>query len=512
MHHTKSRNFFFSKGIDPVIESISAAKDFLKIVSFQLTSPRIVGAIEDACKRGVRVSVITLPPDSYAGDSTEIEVLFDNLCSYGVDLSLCSWEVGEPRLTTTSLSGTKEGGMGQKWYALHAKFLVTEHNAQISSSNCADEHRLECYLNLYDDDSIDEFVGKFQYLKEMFIDTKEPPIPGAFITYLPPDLQEEVRSRHSHEGRLIVKQYPQTLCPTGLLRPGLTISPFQGRARDVISEMIQTAERFLFLSSERFFDEDLTEQLLARIRAKPLNVKILAGPPQDVRQSPGKARSMIENLIAAGCEYAFPPNIHAKLWVSDKWFSIGSVNLTKMNLGFYPQGNQYRADTQVLYMQDDASLIERAATSYDEWFQSSPQGITVLSAVANKIQRARHTFRSQGLKCTSNAAALVSRLESYFAIEAVKKTNEIFRLATILVKKHDGRKVEEKHVAMAVILLLLKERRHSEDDILSKLAKVISSDLIRTALVELDIYDYITKEVDGWAINIAVLIDEQPCP
>lgn len=134
------------------------------------------------------------------------------------------------------------------------------------------------------------------------------------------------------------------------LKPGLMVSPFEGRARDILMKMIDLTEEFLFLSSERFFDEELTGHLLARLRQEPVTVKLLAGPPQYVRQAPAEARAMIEKMLAAGCQYASPRNIYAKLWVNEKWLSIGSPNLTKMNLGFSPQRGQWRADTQVLYL------------------------------------------------------------------------------------------------------------------------------------------------------------------
>jgi hypothetical protein len=255
MDSSKQTKFQLTEGIGPLLESIDNAQEYLKIVSFQLTSIRVVKALEQACQRGVKVSVITLPPDSYAGDRDIVERLFERLRSAGVDLSLCIWEVGEPRLTTTSLSGEREGGMGQKWYSLHGKFLVSECNAQISSSNCTDENRLECYLELYDASSIAEFDSKFLYMKEKFVGPDKSPVPGSFWSSLPIPLRDEVGERFSEEGRLIVKNYPEVLCPTGKLGSGLFVSPFEGKARDILTAVIDTAEQFLFLSSERFFDD-----------------------------------------------------------------------------------------------------------------------------------------------------------------------------------------------------------------------------------------------------------------
>jgi phosphatidylserine/phosphatidylglycerophosphate/cardiolipin synthase-like enzyme len=510
MASSEQIKFQYTEGIGPLLESIDNAQEFLKIVSFQLTSIHVITALEQACQRGVKVSVITLPPDSYAGDRSVIEALFERLRSAGVDLSLCIWEVGEPRLTTTSLSGAREGGMGQKWYSLHGKFLVSELAAQISSSNCTDENRLECYLELYDESSISEFDGKFSYLKETFVDPNKSPVPGSFWSSLPTPLRDEVEERFSKEGRLIVKDYPEVLCPTVTPRSGLSVSPFEGKARDILATVIDTAEQFLFLSSERFFDEEITELLLTRLSLRPLEVKVLAGPPQDVRQAPAKARSMLERLLAAGCEYASPPSIHAKLWLSDKWVVVGSANLTKMNLGFAPSRNSWRGDTQVLYMRDDPSLIGEAAIAFREQFDSSPKGISVLAGISSKIQAARSRFRSIGLKCSADAAALMARLESHFSIESIQKANEVSRLAAKLVHHDNRERVDEEHVAMAAILLLLRERRHQEDELAKKLSPALEQRLVSEALLGLAVRQYATETTDGWAIDIDTLVrDEQ---
>jgi phosphatidylserine/phosphatidylglycerophosphate/cardiolipin synthase-like enzyme len=509
MRLPKQWKFQFIDGIGPLLESIDNAEKFIKIVSFQLTSLRVIKALEKASRRGVQVSAITLPPDSYAGERNIVSELFNRLRSAGIDLSLCIWEVGEPRLTTTSLSGATEGGMGQKWYSLHSKFLVSERSALISSSNCTDENRLECYLELRDNSSICEFENKFEYMKEMFITPRKENVPGSLFPMLSASLQSEVQGKLKAERRLLIRDYPSNLCPTGELKPGLVISPFEGKARDILLNMIDMTEEFLFLSSERFFDEELTVHLLARVRQKPITVKLLAGPPQDVRQAPAKARAMVEKILAAGCQYASPRNIHAKLWLNEKWLVIGSPNLTKMNLGFSSQGSQWRADTQVLYTRGDEPLIHEAAAAFNRQFTVSPQGISVLAEISTKIQTARQRFRSVGLKCTTQAAVLVARLESYFAIEALQRAEEISKLAIKLVHREKREKVEDRHVTMAAILLLLTERRHEEKELVTKLSVVLEPTLIVDALKSLDVQRLIKETKDGWVIELDTLVEDE---
>jgi phosphatidylserine/phosphatidylglycerophosphate/cardiolipin synthase-like enzyme len=504
----KSWNFHFTEGIRPLLESINNAQRFLKVVSFQLTSLSIIEALEKAISRGVQVSVITLPPDSYAGDSIMVSRLFDRLQSCGVDLSLCIWEVGEPRLTTTSLSGAKEGGMGQKWYSLHCKFLVSDRGALISSSNCTDENRLECYLELLDNGSIAEFERKFDYMKKMFIDSNVGKIPGTLFSLLPLSSRDELQKQFAEEGRLLVKNYPDNLCPAGMLNAGFIVTPFEGWARDILFKMIDMTEEFLFLSSERLFDVELTDHLLSKLRQKSITVKLVAGPPNDVRQAPAKARAMIEKLLAAGCQYASPKNIHAKLWVNEKWLAIGSPNLTKMNLGFFPQGNFCRADTQVLYLHDNKSLIQEAANAFNQQFTSSSQGISVLAEISTNIKAARFRFRAVGLRCSPKAAILVARLETQFAIEAVQRAEEISKLAIKLVRRENKDKIEDMHIAMAAILLLLTERRHTEKELVKKLTPTLEPQLVLNAQKDLDTHHFIKNTSDGWVIELDTLIED----
>lgn len=509
MSSRSGKRFLFVPGIEPLLDSIESAKEFIKIVSFQLTSERIIEALEKACQRGLKVSAITLPPDSYAGDRAKVEALFHRLRSAGVDLSLCIWEVGEPRLTPTSLSGAVSAGIGEKWYSLHSKFLVTDSSALMSSSNCTDEDLLECYLQLQDSASISQFANKFQFFKKTFTEPSEGFPHGSLLYLLPRQLQTEVQMRFMNEGRLLVKEYPADLCATGQLNPSLIVSPFEGRARDILVEMIEDAKRFLFLTSERFFDEELTECLAAKLRKEPIQLKILSGPPQNVRQNPAKARAMLERILAAGGEYASLRNIHAKLWVNEAWLVIGSPNLTKMNLGFATQNNRWRADTQVLYLQNDKSLIEEAASEFLQQFNNSRYGISVLADVSSKIQAARHRFRSVGLKCSYNAATLMARLESYFSIEALQKADEISILAARLVRRDQRHKVEERHVAMAAILLLLRERRHQQDELVTKLSPVLTPASIDDALKGLTAHRLVKRTRDGLVIDLDTLIEDE---
>jgi pentatricopeptide repeat protein len=124
-----------------IYKTLNEAEKFIKIVVFQLTSKSIVDLLIKKSDERLDIEVITLPEDSYAKveDRDKIRMLYDSMISKGIELNLCDWEVGDPSLTDTSLSGEMAEGGGSKWYSLHGKFIITDKCSLISSSNLSDD-------------------------------------------------------------------------------------------------------------------------------------------------------------------------------------------------------------------------------------------------------------------------------------------------------------------------------------------------------------------------------------
>ena len=168
----------------PIYEVIGSANKFIKIVAFQLTSQSIINLLLKKAKENVNIEIITLPEDSFADVKarTRIREMYQTLKKNNIRLYICDWEVGEPKQTQTSQSGDISEGGGTKWYSLHGKFIVTEKNALIMSSNLTDEPLWEVYLVTSDEEHISLFISKFNYLKELFILKSSPiPVPHARI-------------------------------------------------------------------------------------------------------------------------------------------------------------------------------------------------------------------------------------------------------------------------------------------------------------------------------------------
>lgn len=133
-------NVRVEQGNSYLAECIAGARDRVVLVSFMLTSLGIVRALCEAARSGCKVSVLTLPSDMVrARDRAAVDRVkeyHEELKSRG-RLEYADLEIGDPRRTTTSQSDVRSGEVvGRKWYALHAKFLVTDGAVVMTSANC----------------------------------------------------------------------------------------------------------------------------------------------------------------------------------------------------------------------------------------------------------------------------------------------------------------------------------------------------------------------------------------
>ncbi|MCK4233025.1 hypothetical protein KAX75_01235, partial [candidate division WOR-3 bacterium] len=310
--------------------AIKEASDFIDIVTFQFTSENIVKLLVKKAIQGVRIRIITLPEDSYrdVSERKKITELYNFLTSKDIELNRCIWEVGVPELTETSLSGEQTEGGGNKWYALHGKFVVTDKKAFALSTNFTDEKQLEVYL-LYDDkDIIKDFRKKFDKIKDLFC-SKQEILPGSLYFQLPTGVQQEIKTLYERTKRINVKDYPPEVSPDAEIIKGFFLSPFEGRARIFLNNMIDQAEEFIYLSTERLFDDQIVKKLLSKAYMTDIPMKILTGHPRAVRQNPAKAEKMVEDLMAAGVEFAIIDDVHAKFWITEKYICVGSSNIGK---------------------------------------------------------------------------------------------------------------------------------------------------------------------------------------
>jgi phosphatidylserine/phosphatidylglycerophosphate/cardiolipin synthase-like enzyme len=107
--------------------------------------------------------------------------------------------------------------------------------------------------------------------------------------------------------------------------------PFDCKGRNFLMKIIEDAEEFVYLCSERFTDKEFFF-FLEKIRLKGITVKIFAKfASQDFQE---RIIKFAKDYLALGIEIKTQKNLHAKLVITDKLVSLGSINLNRMNLGF----------------------------------------------------------------------------------------------------------------------------------------------------------------------------------
>ncbi|MBA7527241.1 Cardiolipin synthase [subsurface metagenome] len=492
---------------NPIKDAIDGATKFINIVSFQFTSEKIIKLLIDKAHKGIEVRVITLPEDSYRDVTKRQQVsdFYKELSDSGIELNLCMWEVGVPELTETSLSGKQTEGGGNKWYSLHGKFVVTDKVALVLSTNFTDEEQLEAYLCYEDSEIIKSFRAKFNKINELFC-FKQEALPGSLYNQLPPPVQKELESLYKTSKRINIKKYPSELAPDVEIKRGLFLSPFEGKARTFFNNIINQAEQFIYLSTERLFDDQVVKVLLNKAYRTDIPIKIITGHPRKVRQNPSKAEKMVADLMAAGIDFTIIDDIHAKFWLTDKWVSLGSANLSKMNLGFVKTGNCWRANTETLWFDNNDRTISIAKNKYEEIFESSKSGIIALADVGTKVNKAKDLFAVFGFKSKKEAKIIMARIETQFTVENRQNIVRIAKLSARLAEIENVTFIIEEHVIMANILFYLRERKHDISEIQEKMADIINKQKIANAIEKLRKRKYIVKEHDFYTINIERLL------
>ncbi len=498
--------FSLERNRSSVERAIKNASKFIDIVSFQFTSQEIINLLIAKAKEGVSIRIISLPEDSY-GEVTQrkqIEQLYNSLIREGIELNRCIWEVGVPELTETSLSGVQTEGGGNKWYSLHGKFVVTDREAIATSLNFTDEAQLEVYLSYDNIKTIETFRKKFDFLKTQFC--FEDLASSLLYSRLPQELQQEIKKLFEQSGRINVKEYPPEFSPEKQIGQGLYLSPLEGRARTFFNQLIKEAKEFIYLSSERFFDDEVVKVLLSKAYLTDIPIKIMTRHPRTVRQNPSKAEKMSADLMAAGVEIIVIDDIHAKFWLTDNWLCVTSANLGKMNLGFPKLGNYWRANTETLWFDNSHKIIDAAKNTLDSLFQTSKSGIVALSDVGTKSSRAKNLFALFGYKSKKEAKVLMARIETQFTIENRQNVIRVAKLSVRLAEIESVNFITEEHVIMANILFYLRERKHDLSEIKEKMIGIVEKNKIISAIEKLQKHRYIAKEQEYYTINIERLL------
>jgi len=505
--------FYFTKDWTCIDKVIEEAEEYIKIVEFQFSNSEYITKLIQKAKN-VDITVITLPIDSIWARNEEelkrrnkIQELYDHLEKTGRGkIYDCMWEVGDPTLTTTSESGNQSEGGGEKWYSLHGKFIVTDKHALITSANLIDKKEFDVYLLYSDKLMIDLLNKKFDWLKTHF--TKINNHPGKILDFLPTQEREEIWKEYKNDlnPRLNIRNYPDELTQTNSqIKRGIYITPFDGRARIILNQLIEDAEEFVYLLSERLYDDQIVTQIKHKMLNSKVDIKLITGPPESVRQNVNKAREYFMDLGSVKAKIRAKSDIHAKCWLTEKWLVVGSANLGKMNLGF-GKGGGWRANTEIIMLENNPEIIKKAKSIIDEVHNTSDTLIDVLATSAKAKSISKGYFDLFDHSSRNEAKLLFGRLRLKFAMETEQKIIIIARYSTLLAKRSNNRYVEKVDVIMGTILMILKERGSTQREIIEILGDVISEQDIKRGLSNLQQKKLIEEEKEKFEINIDTLL------
>ena len=394
-------NVRIEQGNSYLAECIAGARDRVVLVSFMLTSLGVVRALCEAARSGCKVSVLTLPSDMVrARDRAAVDRVkeyHEELKSRG-RLEYADLEIGDPRRTTTSQSDVRSGEVvGRKWYALHAKFLVTDGAVVMTSANCGhqfagraaertamDERQWEVHWR-YDDPALaEQYVAWHGKLARLLRHDSRGSLwqrIGAAVkegTERATILQEGVDSYR-------LTDYPLEDTGSGTFaarEPSeFLVFPFAARARDYLHEMIGSTHARLWICAETLTDPETLELLLRVASGSPdLEIRLLTGRLSGVGEPGLKARirsQFLPALTAVGnCEWRELDSLHAKMWVVDGAAAIGSVNPNKMNLGFSTRRGYWRSSVEAMQVVSGQTEVDRMAEAFGElWEKATPASV-----------------------------------------------------------------------------------------------------------------------------------------
>jgi hypothetical protein len=506
MSQTLSR---LSRTSQLVKELINKAEEHLKIVTFRFSSEDFAKLLIKKAKEGVDIEVITTPVDNIAKEElrSKVEKMYKNVQEKGVKLLTCPWEVGEPRLTTTSMSGRLAAGIGEKWYSLHLQLFMNEKQALLTSQNLVPEGNLEIYYLSSDPNFLKQTSDKFKMIRDLFftpVKVDKTTLEGKVVNFLDQAMLRDTLGFYNQNKRLKVKHYYVEKLPQANLNKGLFICPFEGRLRAFLNKFVDSGKEFLYFFVETLFDDKLIRKLEEKINLEPdIRIKMITRPPEKVRQAPHKARTMIKQLLSLGVGIGYLSDIQAKFWVNDNWLAIPSGDFNKMNLGYYISKNYWRADTQLVLLDDNREQIKLFKNIFEQHFKPMDIGSICRKDIDSLFTGLRKRYH---VVSTREAKEYISRLKSSLIIKTERDVRYVMNLAVKLTKIHDKKRIQGIFVVMAILLYHLQRREHKLEELCDKLENIVDKSQIRDAINRLLLSGYILKSEDVYRINVEKLL------
>lgn len=349
---------------------------------------------------------------------------------------------------------------------------------------------------------VESSLETFERIKQLFIYPRkidDTTVPGEAINFLDQRMLKDTMDFFADTKRLNAKQYYLDKLPSSKLATGLFISPFEGKMRDFLYNFIDSANDFIYFFLETFFDEELVGKLQEKASKTPnILIKILTSPPERIRQSPQKARELINQGLSLGMDIGYLTNIQAKFWVSDKWIAIPSGDFNRMNLGHQTSKHYWKADTQLLLLEDDPDQIIRMKDLFEQKFKSIDRGSTCLRDVDKILRRmAKHS----NLAGSKDASKYLARFKSTLMIKTEQDVRLVIGFAVKLTELDNKKRVDGVHMLMAIILFNLQRREHRLKEIDENLENIGTETEMKNAIDSLERKGLVIRSGDVYRIN-----------
>lgn len=483
-----------------MVKELQSAEKYIRMAIFQIHNQEIFRVLSQRKRDGVKVEIITLPYDSINDDIRQaVESRFRALEKENAILHFNRWNVGDPGRTTTAVG---------RWYSFHGKFVVTDKSAIALSANLTQGQEFDAAVIFRNNvEKIIEFNEKFEEILDLFISKKD-----GFDGSIHEDVSrvagidsqrifeppKNVDPRHKDHW---IRHYPVEICRSKApIQERLYLTPFDCQGRDFVISLIQEADEYIYISTESFTDEDFSDFLVDTSVNRKVEIKILSGTRS--MDFSDRIEDMFRNLLAQEIDVrTTEADLHAKLIITDKALLVSSVNLNKINLGWYVTKKYWRENTETLLICKNSEIIRLAKEEYLEAFYRSRKVQDVLSRkLEETVKRVFHdTFQ---LHASPEVRTIFARFVLRKQIDVKKLILKIGRITKKLMTHYKRTEVGKQDFISAMALYYLSEGKQNYNQ-LKENVEQIEKDVDLVALVNSLTYSkLVEKEGDYYKINI----------
>lgn len=494
---------FSTDVVSLIINEMASAEKYVRIAMFQIHREDVFDTLLKLLAKAVKVEIFTLPYDSVNKDvQRQVVSRFDDLANKGAVVHFDKWNVGDPKDTKTAFG---------RWYSFHGKFIVTDKSAIALSANFTHGEELDAVLFFRGDvERIAEFNQKFSDLLQLFVvrdNHYDGSIRRRVLDVAPStgetlfELPENVDPIHKDHWIL---HYPVEICPLNVkIEDKLYLTPFDCRGRDVISRVIADAEKYVYISTESFTDEDFSKFLVNLTINKDVEMKILSGTKS--RDSTDRIERMFRDLLTQKIEIKSTEEaLHAKLVITDKALVVSSVNLNKMNLGHFKTKKFWRENTELILICQNPIVIASAKKKYLEIFGES---VDIKDMLCQKLENQVWGVFSGAFKLSPNpeVRALFARFILKREIDIKKTVVKVGKMTKRLMDHYGRTRVERDDFISALILFYLSETKKDYADLKERIDELDDSVNLKDILSKLVFANLVEKEDGYFKINISAL-------